>query len=216
MANRVSTAAALKTKTFGPWRAPGRGLALAGLAGIGLAVIADNLLWGFFCAWAVLLGEVWERGDYPSIVLTPRRLIVRFLPGLQRAWPWDDLGPFVLRRRDHSFVSYFTLLAFSDQGHDLFAAKGTPRAPDWSTAHVRLELNLIIGPSRRAAKACCDDINAWRETYGRPEIDVSDLAAAQAAWNAQQKQREFHTIVIVGGLAFVVPVGFGLFMWLAA
>lgn len=216
MTNQGSTAATLQTKTFGPWRAPGRVLAVAGFAGIGLAIMADNIAWGFYCACAVLLGEAWERGKYPSIVLTPGHLILRLLPGLHRKWAWDDLGPFVLRRVDRYGISRFFLLAFSDQAHDIYAAKGHPREPDWLNAYVRIELQLIIGPFRRAAKGCRDDINAWREVYGQPEIDVANLAAAEAKWAAQQRQQEGYVIAGAVGLAILVPVGIFLAMWLSS
>lgn len=147
----------------------------------------DKAVWGWLTALifggtTILMLTNWYR-DVPSITLTPAGIEHRSAFKTS-TWRWSEVGPFVVSiyvfRRGLFSKRFRSACAFSDRDSDLLTAQGREQNPTYVDADISLPLTgFDAGRSDEAANAFVDELNEWRDRYGRPEVDVDHSTAAK-------------------------------------
>lgn len=112
---------------------------------------------------------------FPRLILHPNGLeylepFVLFRKKIEHQW--KDVGPFAVGQFQMSAAStMYVACAFTDESHDLLVSRNDNASPNFFHADIKVPLQpFSFGQTLEDAKAFTDELNTWREKFGRPDI----------------------------------------------
>lgn len=129
-------------------------------------------------------------------------------------WKWSEVGPFWYSGIRASGTTIYSVCAFTNRNFDLLVSHGDPRLATGMDADITFALSgLPAGRNEESVLQFVLYLNAWREKFGRPDINVSAIGTRTEFQELQRKlsyKRTLNRILFVA--VFVGLVCFAYYL----
>jgi|GEM_PF-4054289 len=158
---------------------------------------------------ALLLGITRLFSRAPLLRLNKHGVYFETLVGY-KSWKWEQLGPLNIDIIQYRFHRMIVLCAYSDLRHDILEKSGETPKPSIHDADIQITVSqLAAGNSEHKATKLAEELNQWREKYGKPENNADDIPENQhqsIITHTKNKRRRnkilYVCIIIIGAFLY--------------